>query len=126
MLTNRMKALTVIALATMLVVTSASCAKRRNLKEAQSAYDRLEIGMSKDDACRTFNITCDPNKSGITYSKDFGMSLSGDEYSVNVFIRNDELKRVEIIRPLHENHVRKGMEDGEVIAEKGASRNDLK
>jgi hypothetical protein len=96
-----------------------------NLVEAQAAYDRLIIGMSKDDACWNFSVTCKEGPD-INYTRDFGQSFSKKEYTVSMHIRNYELVRVELYKPFYEDRTRKtGAGSDTVIAEKGISREEL-
>jgi len=74
MLLRAIKTLVIFSIAVAVCVSSVSCAKRRNLKEARAAYELLEIGCP-GDACRSFNATCDPDRPDINYARDFAHVL---------------------------------------------------
>jgi hypothetical protein len=100
---------------------SAACrdADAENLAAARRAFDRLEIGMSKADACWAIGTACDHDWTSFSHASDFGQSFSEDVYTVTLRIENGSLVHVTIVKPDFEGGKRRGAE-GSVIREKRA------
>ena len=116
-----------VLLVIMIAGSAASCKNREkeNLAAAQRAFDRLEIGMNKQDTCWNFGVTCDDSPD-LNYEKDYGMSFSRKEYMITIRVRNDQLVRVELSKPYYEGRTRiSGQGKETIIAEKGLGRDEI-
>lgn len=123
---NSTKIAVLLMLAAVGGIALSGCAEQRNLKEANAAYDKLNLGMSAQETCASFGIDCPPERKDLTHSRDFGMSLSYSVYMVTVYVRNDRLVRVELAKPYYEGHTRRDDHDKiNVIRQMGISYEEL-
>jgi len=117
-----------IALAALMACCAFACGRegKKNLDQARRAFDRLEIGMSKQETCWNFGVTCDDPKPDLNYQKDYGMSFSKKEYQVTIWVRDDKLVRVELAKPYYEGRSRiSGQGKETIIAEKGLPLSEI-
>ena len=94
-------------------------ADAENLAAARRAFERLEPGMSKADACWAIGTACEQGWTSFTHASDFGQSFSEDVYTVTLRIEDGSLVHAAIVKPGFEGGVRRGTE-GAVIEEKRA------
>lgn len=89
-----------------------------NTTDARRMYDRIAVGMSAEDMAPFMgNRPVDPVR--YTWAKDFGWSLKPECVELAVHFVQGKVARVEITVP-------NGPRKGEIIAEKGKSRAELK
>ena len=110
----------------LLLLFSSGCSNNTheaNLKKAQKIFDRVEPGMSHEDACWYFGMLPMDGVSKTTYTQDVGQSFSKKELQVTLFIRGNQCARVEIVQPHYEGRTRVGGKET-VLKEKGISRTE--
>ena len=89
-----------------------------NLAAARRAYQRLEIGMSKSDACWAIGTACDQDWTSFRHASDFGKSFTREVYTVAMQIHDGKLVHVAILKPAFQGAVRSGTE--RVVDQKSA------
>ena len=111
----------------LLCLAAAACtsAYDRNLTSAMKGYERLQLGMSHEDACWYGGFAPPPaDRAYGSYATDFGRTFSKKELTLRFYVREGKLVRVVLVKPKYVGSARRD-DEGEVLMEQGVTEAEL-